>query len=152
MIGKEKSAKTAALFVAVVGVSLCAASRASAQAPATERAYYRAVAGYFRVTPEEVAILGEWDLRAEEVPVVLFVAGQAGVPPDFVVSLRPGWPERANRFRFANSIDASPCGGLADKCRSGFLLVAEELREPQLNVKAVEILSFSTRPKINITE
>jgi hypothetical protein len=67
-----------------------------------EHAYYRAVAGYFRVTVEEVTILTEWELQAEEVPVVLFVARRAGVPPDVVVAQRRGgssWSEVAGRYR-----------------------------------------------------
>lgn len=74
---------------------------ARAQEPETPRdRYYRAVAGYFRVTPEEVAILGEWELSPDEVPVVLFVARRAGVPPDVVVAVRQNgasWLEVSRR-------------------------------------------------------
>jgi len=103
MIGKHTASRTSSALVAVVGVVLLGPGQVNGQAPAaTERAYYQAVAGYFQVAPEEVAILGEWDLRAEEVPVVLFVAGRAGVPPDIVVSLRRGgssWSDVAGRYR-----------------------------------------------------
>lgn len=74
-------------------------ARAQESGTALDR-YYRAVAGYFRVTPEEVAILGEWELSPDEVPVVLFVAGRAGVPPDVVVAVRQSgvtWGEVARR-------------------------------------------------------
>ncbi len=86
----------ATLVVAAVAAE---GSRAQESGAARDR-YYQAVAGYFRVTPDEVAILGEWDLSPDEVPVVLFVARRAGVPPDVVVAVRQGgvaWGEVARR-------------------------------------------------------
>jgi hypothetical protein len=86
--------------VALLSV-VTAAEGSLAQEPGNARdSYYRAVAGYFRVTPDEVAILGEWDLSPDEVPVVLFVARRAGVPPDVVVAVRQSgvtWDEVARR-------------------------------------------------------
>ena len=91
-----------ATLVLLVGAGV-GVTAAAGQAPAAnEGAYFRAVADYFRVPPEEVAILGEWNVSTEEVPVVLFVAGRAGVPPDVVVAIRQdgsSWSEVARRYR-----------------------------------------------------
>ena len=56
--------------------------------PEVRDAYFRAVAQYFEVPVEEVSIVGDWDLAPDEVPVVLFIAGQAGVSPDALIGLR----------------------------------------------------------------
>ena len=56
--------------------------------PEVKEAYFRAVAQYFEVPSDEVAIVGDWDLAADEVPVVLFIAGRAGVSPDALIGLR----------------------------------------------------------------
>ena len=89
-------------LVLVVGAGV-GTTAAAGQAPsANEGVYFRAVADYFRVAPEEVAILREWNVSTEEVPVVLFVAGRAGVPPDVVVAIRQdgsSWSEVAQRYR-----------------------------------------------------
>jgi len=101
MVNNPRVTGTAAL-VLVVGASV-GVTAAAGQAPnASEGIYYGAVADYFRVPPEEVAILGEWNMSPEEVPVVLFVAGRAGVPPDVVVAIRQdgsSWSEVAQRYR-----------------------------------------------------
>jgi hypothetical protein len=70
-------------------------------------AYFHAVADHFGVPVQEVAILGEWDLVAEEIPVVLFLAKSSGVSPDAVVGLRRGgrsWMDIADRFGLAVSV------------------------------------------------
>lgn len=89
--------------VVLIGTVLCGAPGAAGQvAPDAERAYYEAVASYFSVSEEEVAILSEWDLPPEEVPVVLFVAHRAGVSPDIVVAQRQrgsSWGDVAGRYR-----------------------------------------------------
>lgn len=51
-------------------------------------AYHAAVGQAFSVSSNEVGILAEWPLRADEIVVVLFVARNAGVSPDVVASLR----------------------------------------------------------------
>jgi hypothetical protein len=64
-------------------------------------AYFRAVAEHFGVSPQEVAIVGDWDLEPDEVPVVLFLARRAGVSPDVLVGLRRGgrsWMDLSDRF------------------------------------------------------
>jgi len=56
--------------------------------PGVKEAYYRAVGEHFSVSEEEVGIIGEWKLIPDEVPVVLFMAKQAGVSPDALIGLR----------------------------------------------------------------
>jgi len=58
--------------------------------PEVKDAYFRALAQYFEVPVDEVNILGDWDVAPDEVPVVLFIAGQAGVSPDALIGLRRG--------------------------------------------------------------
>jgi hypothetical protein len=81
--------------------TLVLASQASA-AQDVERAYLRAVAGFFQVPEGEIAILSHGgEVPAEELPVVLFMARRGGVSPEAVVALRDsgrGWPELAQRF------------------------------------------------------
>jgi hypothetical protein len=65
------------------------------------------VADHFGVAAREVAILGDWDLAPDEVPVVLFLAGKAGVSPDAVVGLRRSgrpWMDVADRFGVAVNV------------------------------------------------
>lgn len=88
-----------------VGVLLAASAAAlagqGAGSAATE-AYFGAVAEYFVLPRSEVAILSEWRLSAEEIPVVLFLARRAGVSPEAVVALRDagrGWADLAGRYR-----------------------------------------------------
>jgi hypothetical protein len=64
-------------------------------------AYFRAVAGFFGVPASEVAILGEWPLPPDEIPVALFIARRAGVSPEAVVALRRGgrsWVDLCARY------------------------------------------------------
>ncbi len=99
-----------------VGVALLAGSwlfAIPAAAQSVEARYFEAVADYFSVAPVEVSILGEWDMAAEEVPVVLFVARRAGVPPDVVVAQRQtglSWSEVAGRYRMNASAFHVPVG------------------------------------------
>ena len=49
----------------------------------------------------EVAILANWDLDAEEIPVVLFVARRAGVSAEALVALRESgysWTDLSDRY------------------------------------------------------
>lgn len=64
--------------------------------------YFRAVAGFFNLPPTEVAILSDWELPPDEIPVVLFMARRAGVSPEALVALRDsgeGWSSLAERYR-----------------------------------------------------
>lgn len=73
-----------------------------AQEPSAARqAYFDAVAGFFRLPPKEVAILGEWGIRPDEIPAVLFIARHAGVSAEAVVALRrsgQGWSQLSERY------------------------------------------------------
>ena len=63
--------------------------------------YYNAVGEYFRVPLNEIMILSEWRLAAEEIPVVLYTASQGGISPEAVVALRragQNWPTVARRY------------------------------------------------------
>jgi hypothetical protein len=69
-------------------------------------AYFRGVADFFDLPPSEISILGEWRMPTDEIPVVLFVAHQAGVSPEAIVALRRsgrGWSELANRYEVGAS-------------------------------------------------
>lgn len=78
------------------------ATAAASQENAGQRAYFRAVAGYFHVPESEVGILAHGgEIPADEIPVVLFVALRGGVSPEAVAALREagrGWTELAQRF------------------------------------------------------
>jgi hypothetical protein len=74
-----------------------------AQAPGSDAvaSYYNAVGEYFRVPSSEIMILSEWRLAAEEIPVVLYTAGQRGISPEAVVALRRSgqdWSMVARRY------------------------------------------------------
>ena len=61
-------------------VAMCSvAIPLEAQAPGSDTvaSYYNAVGEYFRVPSSEIMILSEWRLAAEEIPVVLYTAGQS---------------------------------------------------------------------------
>ena len=69
--------------------------------PGAVASYYNAVGEYFRVPSNEIMILSEWRLAAEEIPVVLYTAGQGGISPEAVVALRRAghsWPAVASRY------------------------------------------------------
>lgn len=76
-------------------------SLAQGAGPGVKEAYFRAVGEHFTVSEEEVAIIGEWELVPDEVPVVLFLAKRAGVSPDALIGLRrrgQPWREVASRY------------------------------------------------------
>lgn len=87
----------------LLGSALPAAAQ---EGPAARQAYFRAVADFFQVSRDEIAILGEWNLPPDEIPVVLFVAQRAGVSPEALVALRRSgweWGDLARRYH----LDAS---------------------------------------------
>jgi hypothetical protein len=64
--------------------------------------YFRAVASFFNLPANEVAILSDWELDADEIPVVLFVARRAGVSPEALVALRSNgqsWTRLTGQYR-----------------------------------------------------
>lgn len=89
--------------VGLVVMGLAQAGEAAAQAQeAARQDYFRAVAGFFSLPTSEVAILGDWDIPADEIPVVLFMARRAGVSPEALVALRDSgqsWSALAARYR-----------------------------------------------------
>lgn len=83
--------------------------------------YYRAVASFFNLPATEIAILSDWEMPADEIPVVLFMARRAGVSPEALVALRDsgqGWAALASRYRVPASAfhvpvrDDAPTGRL----------------------------------------
>ena len=94
--------------------------QARAQDQAAVAAYYKAVGEHFKVPSSEILILSEWRLPPDDIPVVLFVAGQGGISPEAVVALRRAgqdWPTITRRYRldatsFHVALDRSP-GSLA---------------------------------------
>ena len=87
----------ALLAVCAIAIPL----EAQAPDPGAVASYYNAVGEYFRVPSNEIMILSEWRLAAEEIPVVLYVAGQGGISPEAVVALRragQNWSALARRY------------------------------------------------------
>lgn len=88
--------------------------------------FFRAVAGFFNLPPNEIAILSDWQMPADEIPVVLFMARRAGVSPEALVALRDagqGWSTLADRYRVRASAfhvpvaDDAPTGRLESAYR-----------------------------------
>lgn len=86
----------------LVLLTVACATRVSAAQDPSQRAYYRAVAGFFQIPESEIAILAHGgEVPAEEIPVVLFMARRGGVSAEAVVALRGSgrtWPDLAQRF------------------------------------------------------
>lgn len=92
---------------------LLAAPVAAQERAAARTDYFRAVAGFFNLPPNEIAILSDWRIPADEIPVVLFVARRAGVSPEALVALRQsgsGWSTLAERYRVRASAFHVPVG------------------------------------------
>ena len=69
--------------------------------PSVREAYFRALAEHFEVPIGEIAIVSDWELVPDEVPVVLFLSQSAGVSVDALIGLRRSgrpWREVASRF------------------------------------------------------
>lgn len=104
-------------------LTLCLAVTPGLAAQDAARAdYFRAVAGFFNLPANEVAILSDWEIPAQEIPVVLFMARRAGVSPEALVALRDGgqsWSGLAARYRVTPSAlhvpvpDEAPTGVLS---------------------------------------
>ena len=79
-----------------------AAPPVGAQDTGAREAYFRAVAGYFDLPPAEIAILGDWQIPPDDIPVVLFIAARAGVSPEALVALRSSgasWTDLTRRYQ-----------------------------------------------------
>lgn len=109
--------------MAVLATALLVSTVAHAQEyDAARRAYFDAVADFFKMPLGEVVILGDWELADDEIPAVLFVARQAGVSPEALVALRRSgrsWTALIQRYGIgAPSLhvpirDQAPAGALA---------------------------------------
>lgn len=113
-----------ALFFTILCLGLAGVRPAVGQDRAVaQAAYFRAVAGFFNLPPNEVAILSDWDLQPDEIPVVLFMARRGGVSPEALVALRDSgqsWAALAQRYRIGPAAlhvpvrDDAPAGTLAE--------------------------------------
>lgn len=111
----------------LLGIAVVAATGAHAQdVDAARQAYFEAVATYFRVAPSEVTILADWDIAADEIPPILFIAGHAGVSPEALVALRRsgvGLSDLIERYRIGASALHVP---VRDQAPTGALVAAYE--------------------------
>jgi len=109
-------------------LTLCLVTAPQLSAQDAARAdYFRAVAGFFNLPANEVAILSDWEMPADEIPVVLFVARRAGVSPEALVALRSSgqsWSALTTQYRVnATALhvpirDDAPAGALASAYES----------------------------------
>jgi len=89
-------------FILMTFLSASIAPAAAQESPAAQVEYFAAVASFFNLPPTEVAILSEWEIPAQEIPVVLFMARRSGVSPEALVALREAgqsWATLATRYR-----------------------------------------------------
>ena len=83
---------------------ICVPALAQTQTPVSEvvrQGYFRAVGEFFTLPPTELAILNEWELDEDEIPVALFIAERTGVSAEALVALRRSgrsWAELAARY------------------------------------------------------
>jgi hypothetical protein len=83
-------------------MAVAAAATEAQQQNASEQAYFRAVARYFQIPEGELVILRNWDVPADEIPVLLFIARRAGVSSEALVALRESgrsWTELSERYQ-----------------------------------------------------
>ena len=86
-----------------------------------DRSYRSAVARYFELPEEEIAILGHWELPTEEIAVVLFMARRSGISPEALVALRQSGrslTELAESYRIGGQVLHVP---LSDPAAAGSL-------------------------------
>ena len=112
---------TARAGIALLLLATAATSVAAQEGDEARQAYFGAVAEFFRVPASEISILGDWRLPSDEIPVVLFIAGRAGVSPEALAALRrsgTSWADLAARYRVGPGAlhvplpDAAPAGRL----------------------------------------
>lgn len=88
------------LLSLLVAVPVVAPTGLAAQEDPVD-SYYRGMASYFGLPTVEVRVLSEWEIRPEEVPLVLFMARQAGVSTDALLALKEGgrgWSDLTRRY------------------------------------------------------
>jgi hypothetical protein len=110
-----------AVALLVLSVAGAAGAEAQGESTAAREAYFGAVAEFFQLPRSEVAILGDWRLGADEIPVVLFVARKAGISPEALVALRRsgrGWGELVARYHLGAALFHVP---VPDQASAGVL-------------------------------
>ena len=83
-------------------LATAATSVAAQEGDEARQAYFGAVAEFFRMPTSEISILGDWSLPPDEIPVVLFIAGRAGVSAEALAALRrsgSSWHDLAGRYQ-----------------------------------------------------
>lgn len=89
-------------FILMTFFAASVAPVSSQESPAARAEYFGAVARFFSLPSSEVAILSDWEIPADEIPVVLFMARRSGVSPEALVALREAqqsWVTLATRYR-----------------------------------------------------
>ena len=98
------------------------------ESTAAKADYLSAVASFFSLPSNEVSILSEWEIPADEIPVVLFVARRSGVSPEALVALRQAgrsWSELTARYRVGSDLKVGqhhwihPCHHLSIRLWAG---------------------------------
>lgn len=111
----------------LIAFGLLGAPLAAQEPDVARQDYFRAVAMFFNLPPNEIAILSDWKMPADEIPVVLFMARRAGVSPEALVALRDagrGWSALAERYSVRAAAFHVP---VADDAPTGRLEPAYEL-------------------------
>lgn len=76
-------------FILLAMPLVAQSSSVGAQAVASDLDdYYRAVSDYFEVGLDEVRIISEWRVAPEDIPVVFFLSGRAGISADATAAER----------------------------------------------------------------
>ena len=86
MSRKRKILRLAPILFLLLPTMASAQRRGAPEGP--EADFLRGAAEYYNVAPQEVFVLSRWGMAPAEIPVVLFLAGRAGVSPDVVVAQR----------------------------------------------------------------
>ncbi len=113
-------------IIALTSLAVLSVPAAAQDHDIARQDYFRAVATFFNLPPNEIVILSEWEMPADEIPVVLFMARRAGVSPEALVALRDsgrGWSALADRYSVRAAAfhvpvpDDAPAGRLEDAYR-----------------------------------
>ena len=104
--------------------------------------FYLAIGEHYRVPEKEITVVRERKIPNEEMPVVFFLAGRAGVAPEAIIKLRlsgKSWMDitfgfglNAESFYVPVTVDPGP------PQRVDALFAAEQLAKAQANHKRVE--------------
>ena len=117
-----------------------------------QAAYFQAVADFFSLPASEVVILGDWDIPAEEIAVVLFIGRRSGVSPEAIVALRAAgqsWSDLADRYQVSASTLHVP---IADDASAGRLsaLYDRYRRTPVTDWPSIELQDGDVVALVNI--